>query len=394
GDVIDIDFGPGRQYKCHSQGRGGSSTCTTATAADGSLFGTAIVGDMNVVTRGKNSRGEDYIFGSTSVGDDICDIGPDATGSNIVQCKSMRNYPPEADVEVLVTGEKPIRNSSANSSAVAGRPSSLLPHHHSGLAVDDLGGNIDVMVVWTKRSECKKSGLDPDCSLTDVTENNMRGLIDLAIAETNTAYNLSGVTTQLRLVHAYREPNYVEAATDAFVTALQNIQSSSDGVMDDLHEKRDVYGADIVAMIIDGAQYCGMAYLGPGIDLMFSVSSWNCATGYYTFGHEISHNFGCNHDKGTTNTCGSSDSNYGWRDPSAGFRSILAYNCVTGQCDNMPPSAGCPRVQRFSNNVYLYNGKAMGSPLHDNASQINSVKSIVAAYRTAVVGVPAPPSPQ
>jgi len=101
GDVIDIDFGPGRQYKCHSQGRGGSSTCTTATAADGSLFGTAIVGDMNVVTRGKNSRGEDYIFGSTSVGDDICDIGPDATGSNIVQCKSMRNYPLEADVEVL-----------------------------------------------------------------------------------------------------------------------------------------------------------------------------------------------------------------------------------------------------------------------------------------------------
>lgn len=147
------------------------------------------------------------------------------------------------------------------------------------------------MVVWTKRSECKKSGLDANCILTDVTENNMRGLIDLAIAETNTAYNLSGVTTQVRLVHAYREPNYVEAATDAFVTALQNIQSSSDGVMDDLHEKRDVYGADIVAMIIDGAQYCGMAYLGPGIDLMFSVSSWNCATGYYTFGHEISHNF-------------------------------------------------------------------------------------------------------
>ena len=281
------------------------------------------------------------------------------------------------------------------------------------------------MVVWTKRSECKKSGLDPDCILTDVTENNMRGLIDLAIAETNTAYNLSGVTTQLRLVHAYREPNYVEAATDTFVTALQNIQSTNDGVMDDVHVKRDVHGADIVAMIIDGVQYCGIAYLGPGIDIMFSVISWNCATGYYTFGHEISHNFvsllvyfaveagsgscsfdiqfsyvsniflsqGCNHDKGTTNTCGSSDTNYGWRDPSAGFRSILAYNCVTGQCDNMP-TTGCPRVQRFSNNVYLYNGKAMGSPLHDNASQINSVKSIVAAYRTAVVGVPAPTSPQ
>ena len=89
---------------------------------------------------------------------------------------------------------------------------------------------------------------------------------------------------------------------------------------------------------------------------------------------------GCNHDKGTTNACSSTAINYGWRDPSAGFRSILAYNCATGQCDNMP-KAGCPRVQRFSNNVNLYNGKAMGSPQHDNACQINSVKSTIAAYR-------------
>lgn len=49
------------------------------------------------------------------------------------------------------------------------------------------------------------------------------------------------------------------------------------------------------------------------------------------------------------------------------------------------PVAGCPRVQRFSNNVNLYNGKAMGSPQHDNASKINSVKATIAAYRTVMI---------
>lgn len=298
------------------------------------------------------------------------------------------------------SGEKTIFNNYSSPLAINGTgplPSSsssspLHDHQHRGLVVDDLGGNIDVMVIWTKKAECFKSELTADCTLTNITENNMRGLIDLAIAETNTAYNLSGVTTQLRLVHAYREPNYVEATTNAFNMALSSIRSKNDGIMDDVHEKRNMYGADIVAMIIDDPQYCGMAYLGPSPDLMFSVTAWNCATGYYTFGHEIGHNMGCNHDKGTTSACTSSLSNYGWRDPSAEFRSILAYNCATNQCDNIP-KAGCPRVQRFSNNEFLYNGKAMGSPLHDNASQINSVKSIIAAYRAVVVGVPST-SPQ
>ena len=30
--------------------------------------------------------------------------------------------------------------------------------------------------------------------------------------------------------------------------------------------------------------------MGPKKHLMFSVVNWSCATGYYTFGHEIGHN--------------------------------------------------------------------------------------------------------
>ena len=188
-----------------------------------------------------------------------------------------------------------------------------------GLVIDDSGSTIDVMVVWTKKAECMNSDLDAGCTNTATTENNIRGLIDLAVAETNTAYTLSGVTTQLRLVHAYREPNYVEAATNAFNSALSSIRGTTDGVMDDVHTLRTTYGADVVAMIIDDAAYCGLAYMGPSVANMFSVTAWNCATGCkstlmlhlsttdhtplialnlshflalidFSFGHEIGHN--------------------------------------------------------------------------------------------------------
>ena len=109
-------------------------------------------------------------------------------------------------------------------------------HRRRDQVIDDLGGTLDIMVVWTKQAECRKSFLPKDCTtFNSTTENNMRGLIDLAIAETNTAYTESGINTQLRLVHAYQEPNYVEASTDKFSSALNAITITTDGVMDDVH---------------------------------------------------------------------------------------------------------------------------------------------------------------
>ena len=182
------------------------------------------------------------------------------------------------------------------SSSLRGRSSAAA---NRGLANDD-GSVLDVLSVWTRKAECRNSGLVANCyestagspqgQLTAQTEDNMRGTIDLAVSETNTAYELSGVLTELRLVHAYRDNTYVESSSDAFGTALGQVRSTTDGIMDDVHTKRQTYGADIVAMIIDDSQYCGIAYLGPSYGSMFSVTSWNCATGYYSFGHEIGHN--------------------------------------------------------------------------------------------------------
>lgn len=75
--------------------------------------------------------------------------------------------------------------------------------------------------------------------------------------------------------------------------------------------------------------------------------------------------------------------NYGYRDPSANFRSILAYGCTTGQCDGNP-GGNCPRVQRFSNVEFDYQGQPIGDNANNNALQINNVLATVAAYYPAV----------
>jgi hypothetical protein len=154
---------------------------------------------------------------------------------------------------------------------------------------DDRGGNLDVLVVWTGWAECGNSDLRQGCDLTPETEENMRDLIDLAIEETNDAFTASGISTSLRLVHAYRaDETYVETSSSE---ALNSLRADNDGVLDDVHTKRTEYGADIVSMILElDGMSCGRAKVGPGIDKMFSVSDWSCATGYYSFGHEIAHN--------------------------------------------------------------------------------------------------------
>lgn len=113
---------------------------------------------------------------------------------------------------------------------------------------------------------------------------------------------------------------------------------------------------------------------------MFSVVGWDC---WLTFAHETGHNLGCNHDRGTENKCnpwfGKGRYNYGYRDPDAEFRSIMAYQCTSAGCGN-DVRGSCGRVQRFSNTNFPFSGKAIGDAKNDNARQINDVAKKVAAF--------------
>ncbi|WP_341503160.1 fibronectin type III domain-containing protein [Gallaecimonas sp. GXIMD4217] len=239
----------------------------------------------------------------------------------------------------------------------------------------------DVMVVYTPAARAAVGG-----------SNAMASLIQLAIAETNQAYGNSLIDAQLNLVHS-AELAYTEAA-EGMGTDLDRLTGTSDGYLDEVHGMRDAYGADLVSLFVERSDYCGIAWLMTSVSSSFashgfSVVEHGCATGYYSFGHELGHNMGSHHGREDTSGSGAFPYSYGFKQTAGSssdfFRTIMAYNC----------SGGCTRRQFFSNPNVSYNGYATGIDHEldpgnsaDNARSINNSIGTVSAWRDAVAGSP------
>jgi hypothetical protein len=246
------------------------------------------------------------------------------------------------------------------------------------LAQDD-GSLIDMLVVYTPAARSAEGGVAA-----------MEALIQLAIDETNQAYANSQMAPRVRLVHT-AESAYTESGNMS--TDLTRLRSTSDGYMDEVHGLRDTYKADQVTLIGASSQYCGIAYVmtsvGSGFaSSAFSVVSRVCATGYYSFGHELGHNQGSTHDRANGGSAAYPYS-YGWQNPTGLFRTVMAYNCP----------GGCSRVQHFSNPDVLYSGQPTGvdydsSPATaaDNARSIDNTAFTVANFRESNTAPPTPPA--
>ncbi len=235
-------------------------------------------------------------------------------------------------------------------------------------ALDD-GSLIDVMVVYTPAARVAQGGTSA-----------MLSLINLAISETNTAYGNSSIVQRVRLVHAAE----VSLTESDIGTDLERL-TDTDGVIDNVHTLRETYKADMVSLFGEGytsAGACGVAWLmsgnNPGFEShAFSVVDRTCATGYYSFGHEIGHNQGLNHARVDPVGAGAYDYSYGYKDPDEAFRTVMAYDCP----------GGCPRVSHFSNPTVFYGGKTTGisdtePDSADNAKSLNNTRITVANWRT------------
>jgi hypothetical protein len=237
-------------------------------------------------------------------------------------------------------------------------------------ATTDDGSQIDVLVAYTSNAQSQVGGVAA-----------MQGLINLAVAETNLAYANSGVSQRLRLVHTV-EVAYSEGT---FETDLARLGGNGDGYLDTVHSLRNTYGADLVSLIRTSGTYCGIAYLmappSTGFEsAAFSVVAQNCATGYFSFGHELGHNMGSHHDRANASGPGAYSYSYGYQNPSGLFRTILAYNCPN-----------CTRIQYFSNPAITYSGQPTGvdeaaANSASNALSLNNTAFIVANFRAAVSG--------
>ncbi len=230
----------------------------------------------------------------------------------------------------------------------------------------DDGSRFDVLVGYTGAA---KSGAGD--------QNSIEMTVQLAVEETNQAYQLSGVNPRLRLVRTI-EVSYTESTN--WEGMLNHLTGKSDGQMDSIHALRDEHRADLVSLIVEDRTYCGMAWLMTSLSAdfeshAFSLVSRTCATGYYSFGHELGHNMGCCHDRGNHSGPSLYPYSFGWRFDAGGntYRTILAYAPGT-------------RIQRFSNPDVSYLSVPTGVPIGQadaacNACSINNAASVIANWR-------------
>ncbi|MEM6823361.1 MAG: M12 family metallo-peptidase, partial [Verrucomicrobiota bacterium] len=136
--------------------------------------------------------------------------------------------------------------------------------------------DIDLLVAYTKR-------------VTRIYHNVENDLIRLALAELNASVRQSSLgRIRFRLVHSY-ETKYEETG---------NWDDHLIKIKPEINQKRQEHSADIGILIVDDGDYCGeAAQIRASKSKAFCVVHHNCATGYYSFGHEIGHLFGARHDR-------------------------------------------------------------------------------------------------
>ncbi len=232
---------------------------------------------------------------------------------------------------------------------------------------------IDVAVVYTPAAREAAGG-----------PAGIEAVIDLMIAETNQAFEASGVGHRIALV-ARSEVAYAESG-EARVD-LVRLGNPSDGHLDEVHALRDGVGADLVHLIVAGElgrigelRICGIAFLNGA----FGLTRHDC--GGRIFAHELGHNLGLRHDRYQDRDAGiglTSNPAYGYvnqrafaetAERSHRWRTIMAYGT---QCAHA--HALCGRLLRFSNPRQRYDGAALGVAYEPGASDVAGPADAAAA---------------
>ncbi len=195
--------------------------------------------------------------------------------------------------------------------------------------------------------------------------------ITLAVAEANTSYRNSGVNINLKLAGTMSIDQYDEDGK-----TLENILA--DFVQNDAVKiKRKNVLADLVAVIINNSDACGLAdAIMATAPTAFAIIYYDCATGYYSFAHELGHLMGARHDEQDDPLDQPYAYGHGFRhDASPSWRTIMAYDC--------PAGSGCPRLQFWSNPRTSKDQTPMGTvDRNDNARALNQTATTVARFHT------------
>lgn len=203
---------------------------------------------------------------------------------------------------------------------------------------------VDVLVAYTPNALKNVGGADA-----------MKALIQMGIADSNKAYQNSGVNMAIRLVGIMA----LTQTENTFSSDLSALKSTSDGKWDTVHAERKRLGADLVSVVAYyNSSTAGIGYVGSSFSTGFSITK-TTAFKQFSFTHELGHNMGLNHSDGYENSSGK-------------FRTVMAYGTYT-------------RIPRFSNPGLDYNSYATGTSSNNSSKILNASAAKVATFSASVI---------
>lgn len=206
----------------------------------------------------------------------------------------------------------------------------------SATVLPDDNCNVRVLILYTD----DVANANTDAHLT----------IQTAIARMNTSFNNSLVNHDVEIALIEEVPfAEFDGNGDAysFGTVLNWMENSSDGVLDYIHDLRDLYDADMVQMVTtqvtgsDDETWCGWASaILAGASDAFALTAFGCLNGSndHTLTHEFGHLYGCRHDSFVDSGTDPFAFSHGYVNVGEGWRTIMAYNdaCDPGSCGRIP----------------------------------------------------------
>ncbi|HSU15726.1 M12 family metallo-peptidase [Longimicrobium sp.] len=291
------------------------------------------------------------VTATVTVGQTQYSIEPIGNGLHAVSKIDQSGFPPEH------TPDNPSGALTTQMSDAAGR---IQASRVSGALSATALTTINVMVVYTA-SAASAAG-------------NITSKIQLAVDETNQSYANSGINISFNRVYT-GQVTYSEAGR-SFSQHVSALQSTTDGIMDNVHTLRNTYAADLVMLVVNDTEACGQAAaIKATASSAFATADQSCITGYYSFGHELGHLQGARHDRFVDGTLTPYQYGHGYIPSTKNWRTIMAYgnNC-----------ANCTRIQWWSNPLKTYpaTGQVMGTTAYeDNARVLNLTAPTVAAFR-------------
>ncbi|QIL90697.1 PKD domain-containing protein [Microbulbifer sp. SH-1] len=214
---------------------------------------------------------------------------------------------------------------------------------------------IDVLVVYS---------LEAAQNYSDI-----QSRIQLAIDYTNNAYANSQIPHRLNLIGA----EGLQSNESGGTSELFHYGNLFDGRLDELHQLRNNYGADVVSLWVNHINnWCGMA-AAIGSTNISAIHMMRVHCGGATFAHELGHNQGARHNMEQDSTIYPFRYGHGSGSPTSQWRTIMSYS---NACD-----APCSRIPYFSSPLLTYAGEPLGdTEYRDNARVITETASEIAQF--------------